>query len=215
MNIFSWRACRLAMVCGIVLALCSASVFARGGGHSGGHSSSHIGGHSSSHKGAHSSSHRSGKSGSHTSRRSGSRTKHFSSGHSSPRASARAGRVNASSESSVRSYYKKDALSVNSYQAPNKNNGNQDAKATPQTTHHNSSYAQGIKRDSHGKIARSQQAKDDFKKLHPCPSTGRSSGACPGYVIDHVKPLKSGGADAPSNMQWQTKAEAKSKDKWE
>ena len=32
-------------------------------------------------------------------------------------------------------------------------------------------------------------------------------------VIDHVKPLECGGADAPSNMQSQTKAEGKAKDK--
>ncbi|HET7815072.1 MAG TPA: HNH endonuclease signature motif containing protein [Candidatus Baltobacteraceae bacterium] len=37
----------------------------------------------------------------------------------------------------------------------------------------------------------------------------------PGYVIDHVIPLACGGADAPANMQWQTKADAKAKDKWE
>jgi hypothetical protein len=36
-----------------------------------------------------------------------------------------------------------------------------------------------------------------------------------GYVIDHVKPLACGGADAPSNMQWQTVAEGKAKDKTE
>jgi hypothetical protein len=30
-------------------------------------------------------------------------------------------------------------------------------------------------------------------------------------VIDHVVPLKRGGADAPTNMQWQTKADAKAK----
>jgi hypothetical protein len=35
-----------------------------------------------------------------------------------------------------------------------------------------------------------------------------------GSVIDNVKPLAKGGADSPSNMQWQTKAEAKAKDKW-
>jgi hypothetical protein len=34
-------------------------------------------------------------------------------------------------------------------------------------------------------------------------------------VIDHVVPLKRGGPDAPSNMQWQTKAEAKAKDRVE
>ena len=50
---------------------------------------------------------------------------------------------------------------------------------------------------------------------HPCPSTGRTSWACPGYVVDHVKPLACGGADAASNMQWQTVAEGKAKDKWE
>lgn len=80
---------------------------------------------------------------------------------------------------------------------------------------HNSNYAQGVQRDSHGKIARSQTAKSEFKHQQPCPSTGKSSGACPGYVIDHVQPLKRGGADAPSNMQWQTKEAAKQKDKTE
>lgn len=43
------------------------------------------------------------------------------------------------------------------------------------------------------------------------PRPGRASGACPGYVIDHVKPLKRGGADKPENMQWQTKEAAKLK----
>jgi hypothetical protein len=66
----------------------------------------------------------------------------------------------------------------------------------------------------HGK-KRSREARDAFKRAHPCPSTGKKSGACPGYVIDHIKPLKRGGVDAPSNMQWQTKAAAKQKDKWE
>lgn len=37
----------------------------------------------------------------------------------------------------------------------------------------------------------------------------------PGYVIDHVIPLACGGPDTPQNMQWQTRAEAKAKDKWE
>jgi hypothetical protein len=34
-------------------------------------------------------------------------------------------------------------------------------------------------------------------------------------VIDHVVPLKRGGADNAENMQWQTKAEAAAKDRWE
>jgi len=54
-----------------------------------------------------------------------------------------------------------------------------------------------------------------FQRAHPCPSTGRKSGACPGYIVDHVKALKRGGADRPSNMQWQTVAEGKAKDRVE
>jgi hypothetical protein len=72
-----------------------------------------------------------------------------------------------------------------------------------------------VQRDSHGKIKRSAAAKDAFKRQKPCPSTGKSRGACPGYVIDHVKPLECGGADAPSNMQWQTVSAGKAKDKTE
>ena len=62
---------------------------------------------------------------------------------------------------------------------------------------------------------RSQKAKAIFKYSHPCPSTGRNKGACPGYIIDHMKALACGGVDAPENMQWQSKVEAKDKDKWE
>lgn len=54
-----------------------------------------------------------------------------------------------------------------------------------------------------------------FQKSHPCPANHRTKGACPGYVVDHIKPLCAGGRDHPSNMQWQTVAEAKKKDKQE
>jgi hypothetical protein len=64
-----------------------------------------------------------------------------------------------------------------------------------------------IKRDSRGRMKRSTEAKDAFRRERPCPSTGTGSGACPGYVIDHVRPLECGGADDPSNMQWQTIAD--------
>ncbi len=49
---------------------------------------------------------------------------------------------------------------------------------------------------------RSASAKSEFKHSNPCPSTGRSSGACPGYQVDHRQPLAAGGADHKSNMQW-------------
>lgn len=77
--------------------------------------------------------------------------------------------------------------------------------------------AVAVPRDTHGRIARSATAKRSFRKAHPCPAPGheRITGACPGYVIDHVKPLACGGADDPSNMQWQTLADGKAKDKWE
>jgi len=68
---------------------------------------------------------------------------------------------------------------------------------------------------SHGHVKRSYTAKAQFKRLHPCPATGESRGACPGWIIDHIKPLACGGADHSSNMQWQTIAEAKAKDRWE
>jgi hypothetical protein len=63
--------------------------------------------------------------------------------------------------------------------------------------------------------SRSAHQRAAFVKAHPCPSTGKPRGRCPGYVVDHVKPLCAGGADHPSNMQWQTIAAAKEKDREE
>jgi len=40
----------------------------------------------------------------------------------------------------------------------------------------------------------------EFKQEHPCPASGARKGPCKGYVIDHVKPLACGGADAPSTV---------------
>jgi len=62
---------------------------------------------------------------------------------------------------------------------------------------------------------RSKAQRDAFMRTHPCPSTGKSHGACRGYVVDHVVPLKRGGPDRPENMQWQTTAVGKAKDKVE
>lgn len=49
----------------------------------------------------------------------------------------------------------------------------------------------------------------EFKKLHPCPYAKTDC------IADHVIPLACGGPDAGSNLQWQTRADAKAKDLWE
>jgi hypothetical protein len=92
----------------------------------------------------------------------------------------------------------------------------------PSTTSFRRNYlAQGfrahgtVRLDRHGKIKRSAAVKDAFKRQHPCPANGNTRGRCPGYVIDHMNPLECGGADAPSNMQWQTVADGKAKDRTE
>ena len=40
---------------------------------------------------------------------------------------------------------------------------------------------------------RSGEVTWEFQRQHPCPSTGQTKGACPGYVMDHVVPLGCGG----------------------
>ena len=75
--------------------------------------------------------------------------------------------------------------------------------------------AAGVARDDEGRIARSARQKAAFRQSHPCPSTGKTSGPCPGYVVDHRVPLKRGGADAPHNMQWQSQQAAQAKDRRE
>ena len=69
--------------------------------------------------------------------------------------------------------------------------------------------AHQIPRTTDGKIKRSAAVVRQFKQ-----QTGYPAGK-PGYVIDHIIPLKRGGCDSVDNMQWQTKEEAKEKDKWE
>jgi len=40
-------------------------------------------------------------------------------------------------------------------------------------------------------------------------------GACLGQVVYHAPPFKQVGADAPYNMQWQTRPDSKAKDRIE
>ena len=57
-------------------------------------------------------------------------------------------------------------------------------------------------RNADGTIARSSAVLSAFKRAHPCPATGLSTGACPGWIMDHVIPLACGGCDAVANLQW-------------
>lgn len=75
-------------------------------------------------------------------------------------------------------------------------------------------------RASDGKIARSKSVLREFRRLHPCPATGKSTGACPGWSLDHVVPLACGGCDAVSNLQWlpntmKSASGVDPKDRWE
>jgi hypothetical protein len=74
---------------------------------------------------------------------------------------------------------------------------------------HRASYCTSCARDAHGRILRAEAAKRAFMR-----QTGFPHGR-PGYVIDHIFPLACGGADNTSNMQWQTIAASKAKDKIE
>jgi len=81
-------------------------------------------------------------------------------------------------------------------------------------------YCGEPKRNASGTIIRRSAVRDAFRKQNPCPSTGLTMDACPGWTIDHVKPLASCGCDSVSNMQWlpiaiKSAAGTLPKDRWE
>ena len=57
-------------------------------------------------------------------------------------------------------------------------------------------------RNADGSIHRRSDVLRAFKKIHPCPATGLSTGACPGWAINHNYPLACGGLDIVSNLMW-------------
>src|SRR5262245_33530824 len=122
----------------------------------------------------------------------------------------------------VKGYTKKDGTQVDAYDrsAPRSKSGSPAAGRTgrpdpgggpatnaPTTTTEHACTT--CERDETGRIKRSQAARADFMR-----QTGYPHGR-PGYVVDHIRPLECGGADAPWNMQWQTVEQAKAKDKTE
>lgn len=81
-------------------------------------------------------------------------------------------------------------------------------------------YAGEVVRDADGKTQRSDKVIRAFKRMWACPSTGKHSGSCPGWAIDHVIPLAACGKDEVSNMQWlpneiKSCAGSACKDRWE
>src|SRR3989442_9337937 len=121
----------------------------------------------------------------------------------------------------VKGYYRKDGTYVAPHYraAPNTSQSAGSPKPpstarlkTPAASSSSSTHPKCCKtcpRDAHGRLLRNPAARAQFLR-----QTGYSHGR-PGYVVDHIVPLECGGADSPSNMQWQTIAEAKAKDKTE
>ena|SRR5216683_381759 len=63
-------------------------------------------------------------------------------------------------------------------------------------------------------VKRSSTVLRHFRESHPCPSTGQTTGACPGWVLDHGVPLCLAGqrGDIEWNIHWQDEANATLKD---
>ncbi|MCU0298023.1 MAG: HNH endonuclease [Candidatus Nanopelagicales bacterium] len=75
-------------------------------------------------------------------------------------------------------------------------------------------------RNASGEIVRSRTVLAYFQRLYPCPSTGKTTGACPGWAINHTIPLSCGGCDSVSNLDWmpaaiKSCAEPWCRDRWE
>ena len=63
-------------------------------------------------------------------------------------------------------------------------------------------YCGEPKRDAKGEIIRRADVLRAFQKIHPCPSTGLTTGACPNWQKNHIVPLACGGCDEVSNLNW-------------
>lgn len=63
-------------------------------------------------------------------------------------------------------------------------------------------YCGTPERDANGEITRSTAVLNAFKRIHPCPSTGKTTGACPRWAMNHVIPRACGGCDSVNNIDW-------------
>lgn len=57
-------------------------------------------------------------------------------------------------------------------------------------------------RNADGTIHRDSKVISAYKKLHPCPSTGLHTGACPGWALNHNCSLACGCVDAVWNLSY-------------
>jgi hypothetical protein len=136
----------------------------------------------------------------------------------SPLAAQRRSRGSGRTDVHVSGHYTKKGTYVQPYDRAAPGLGSHRSSSSSSERHRSNN---GYSRSSAGsgstrhETKRSEAAKASFERQSPCPATGKHSGSCPGYVVDHVRPLACGGADSPSNMQWQTVADAKAKDKTE
>src|SRR5262245_59438880 len=142
----------------------------------------------------------------------GSRTSSRSSGKSSSKSSSSKSKSSKSPKSSngntahVKEYERKDGTVVRAHDraAP----GTKKVKSSDISSSSRGKSTIAV-RDANGQIKRRSSAKKEFMKNRGYPKERK------GYVLHHITPLECGGADVPSNMQWQTVQEAKIKDRSE
>jgi hypothetical protein len=61
-------------------------------------------------------------------------------------------------------------------------------------------------------VQRSAAVVRAFRKAHPCPSTGLTTGPCRTHIADHAWPLCALGPDSVENVRWMEVEAAKAKD---
>ena len=76
------------------------------------------------------------------------------------------------------------------------------AQAVECTPYEDCRYQGAPIRNADGSIHRDYKVISAHKKKHPCPSTGLTTGACPGWSLNHNCSLACGCVDAVWNLSW-------------